>query len=473
MSYAFTTSEASSLGCGRRHFFGYIVGLAPAVENTTLGKGRIWHSMTEAFWTTEPDLPLLEDLAEAKRLAAERVLDRRIEELRAPLASFDPQGGGTTYDRDELDELEAILRSMLEQYAARWSPDRWRVISVEEVFDVPVRTENGRKSPATRYTGRRDLVVEIDGEFESELWLVEMKSTGTALERWWLDNRYRPQVPRYAWSYQEQTGREVVGVIYDLALFAVAPTWESVTRTKPRGAKAVFSPGLSRQIPANMTLDVLNEAVDRFLEDGRAAYSSAMKEVSLDLDVARRADDEKSVKKLESVLWDLNERRRDLKPFADFKRDGETVDGNDFLAELRERLRTRTNPFVEEYRYRFLPGEVEATGEELYHTGTRIRRLHEESPVDRSVVVRALEEGGRERFEQVVSEIASTVANRYTRNGHECRKWGRPCPFLDLCHVGRPESARTLVPKGAAHVELSDHDEEADEVDRVKPSDVY
>ena len=470
MIYSFTTSEASELGCGRRHFFGYVVGLRQARENTTLSKGRLWHAMTEAFWTTDPDLPLFDDAKMAKVRAAERVLESRLRELRAPLVSFDPQGGGAAYSKEELDELEAILRSMLAKYAERWPVNRWRVVAVEEVFDVPVRTpETGRRSPATRYTGRRDLVVEIDGEIGPELWLVEMKSTGTNLERWWLDNRYRPQTPRYAWSYGEQHGRTPVGVIFDLALLSVAPTWESISRTKPRSAKSPFSPGLSRQLPANLTLEVLDEAVERFLEDGRAAYDVAIEEVELDIDVAARADDQKTADKLRKRLEELFEERDSLKPFADFSRDGETVSGEEFLSKLRDELRQRTNPFVEEYRYRFLPGEVEATGEELYWTGTRIRRIHEEAGIDPRVAKRAFDEGGRERFEQVVSEIASTEAVRYTRNGHECRKWGRPCPFLDLCHVSKPESARDLEPKGVSHVELI----EEEDVDPVRGSDVY
>ncbi len=465
--YAFTTSEASALGCERRWFYGYAVGLKPRVENLTLGKGRLWHAMLEAFWLSEPLL---------RKQAAESVLEERMRALRKRLNAFDPQGGGVGYDEEELDETEEILRSMLDQYEKRWPANRWRVVSVEEVFKVPVRTPSGRKSPITRYSGRRDILVELIGDpiagEEDELWLVEMKSTGTALEKWWLDNRYRPQVPRYAWSYEEEHGREISGVIYDLALFTVAPTWESLKRTKPRGKSAVFSPGLSRQIPANLTRAVLDEAVDKFLEDGRDAYRDAINAAREELVELEKTAAEKVILKARARIDELEVKLEELKPFADFKKDGEEVDGDDFLEATRSRLEKVGNPFVEEFRYRFLPGEVSDTGLELYYTGTRIRRLHGETDIDPTIVKRALDEGGRERFGQVVSEIANEFGHRYTRNGHECRKWGRACPFLDLCQFGKPESAATLEPKGVAHVELEDEEEEP-VAPSMKASDLY
>lgn len=126
------------------------------------------------------------------------------------------QRAAGVYDRDAHEAMAARLTGILDHYVTTTEP--LPLTEPEHEIVVPVPSRTGRRASSRyRFAGFLDGIhTDPDGRH----WIVEFKlrSTLSSFEQLALDRQGR----RYAWAWQQATGKPVAGVIYDERL-AEAP----------------------------------------------------------------------------------------------------------------------------------------------------------------------------------------------------------------------------------------------------------
>ncbi|KKM73035.1 hypothetical protein LCGC14_1414490 [marine sediment metagenome] len=208
MAVVRTNSEIKEYkNCHLRHYFGYIDLLAPKKPHEALRFGTAIHTGLEEYHTPNGSLP-------AAKLAFALSLKESIEQMQAWGVEI------WNEDREQFVAEEQLGVQMLTRYHDfNKTKDQFIPVSLEESFQVKVRTPRGYKSPTTIFAGKIDGIVKLDGE----LWLLEHKTAAS------IDNKYitsldlDDQVNTYLWAARE-LGYDIKGVIYNvLAKWAPKP----------------------------------------------------------------------------------------------------------------------------------------------------------------------------------------------------------------------------------------------------------
>lgn len=325
------------------------------------------------------------------------------DELRpAPGGMIDPSRpvGTTNEDVDAiLLDAEDILRRYVSEHGERGG---WEVVEMSEhTLRSPARVpHSGRRSNRTSIAGVVDKLVRVNGE----VWIVDHKTTSIALDRWLSENRYSPQGPTYAWLVREVLGIEVRGIVYDLISTTVPHRELRVTNpTKDHPNGRIYAYSVDR-LPAT--------TADRFLAQV----------VALGQD-------------LDSVDW----YREVYQALQDRDRSGHW-------------FRREFEPFDRQM--------VDRAGDELYHEGTRLRRMRERvAPWRRLIVSRS--EGysvrgpGRLAPQDVIGALHD-IGAEFPRNPAMCRRYNRLCSFAGLCETWSADALHDIRVKPTLHMELDD-----------------
>jgi len=224
--------------------FRYGLGVVPAKEAEPLYVGSLWHDVMERYWG---------NCDESERYFTAFCWFNAEMARRREAMFF----GGD----DGFDKTHELLGAMLGIYHAtelhRPPEQKWTVLGVEEVFEVPTTTPSGSPSPVSWYTGKVDLPVIINGDF----YIGEHKTTSLDLDRWRAYQEYSPQAATYAILAEPKYGL-AKGVAYDVIRKAYPPTPDKFP-VKKRG-------GLSKKLPAEATVDGFRAAVQLSLNRGEA-----------------------------------------------------------------------------------------------------------------------------------------------------------------------------------------------------------
>jgi hypothetical protein len=176
--------------CPRQYLYRYELRLRRAGERSeALELGTLLHGALEAVWSGAP-------------LVAAPILERTADER---LACGDELGA----------ELTTTAAEMVSGYVARWPLPGDEVEAVEQIFELPVHVEGGRRGLyAVRQAGKIDALRRVDGRLQ----LVEHKSAarvdGGYLERLWSDS----QITGYCRAVDARYGEPCRSVLYDVVL---------------------------------------------------------------------------------------------------------------------------------------------------------------------------------------------------------------------------------------------------------------
>lgn len=124
------------------------------------------------------------------------------------MRSLDEDAEGMLIEPEDMEETRTKLLALLQSYAAEATS--LMVDQTELELDVQIPARSGKRaSTVYRFTGFIDAVKREPGGD----WLAEFKLRGqlSTLEQ----VSFMRQIRWYAWGYQQQTGREVAGVIVD------------------------------------------------------------------------------------------------------------------------------------------------------------------------------------------------------------------------------------------------------------------
>lgn len=194
-----TNSERKTTMCQHLHFLKYGLALSAPYSPRTqevLFQGTVFHEAMELYHSTNEDpLKAAQDHTEAIRMEAQEEMDFN------------------TPEEEVVVDITNAVDDMLQRYHQKWSHWDWRQVLSEERLSAWVRSPTtGKRSTRTRFAGKLDLLVEMEGEY----WLVEHKTTSIQLDKWVQTKTYDAQAPTYAWLVKENLGVEVKGIIYDL-----------------------------------------------------------------------------------------------------------------------------------------------------------------------------------------------------------------------------------------------------------------
>lgn len=191
------------LDCQAKHAFGYTGALTggmvikPKDTPVLLREGRAWGRAVAAFHAEHNDA----DRLVAGKLALEKALAEDAAEQEK--AGF--------YDEDIHTLTVRTLRGNLEHYA-ELDTEPLTIDRLEHELLVPLPSRSG-KGDSNRYR----LQVFFDGiEYDVDRdgdWLVEFKRRGQLTPLELIANSR--QIRYYAWAYQRETGRKVLGIIVD------------------------------------------------------------------------------------------------------------------------------------------------------------------------------------------------------------------------------------------------------------------
>jgi len=245
-----TNSERTSWSCRRKWFFRHLLRLRPILTARPLRVGGLWHHAMEALYGV-PGQGV--DLDRAKKAIVEQTT-ANIAMLRGD-TSFDPSSDYRLTPED-VQQDAALVGAMLAGYWEKWQTELAGTVVLlnEEALYRNTVTPQGTISPVSLFGGKVDKVIR---DSHGQNWLVEHKSSKVALDAWRPRNDYKPQAPTYAWLLQNHPaleGRDVVGVLYDLALTRVPPKPEDLTVLK-KGDR------LSKVLPSGTTLQVFEAAL--------------------------------------------------------------------------------------------------------------------------------------------------------------------------------------------------------------------
>ncbi len=270
--------------CPMKWALQYGLGIRPKKEAEALTFGSLFHDALEAWWDRSSE-------GGGYRIAAgERAIDEGVDQLvpDAPVGfSTEEPNRGTSASK--LEEWRGLLKDMLWGYERRYGAEidnkELKLILNESAVRCATQTPAGKRSPWSHYQGKLDKVVE-DGF--GQHWILDHKTSGSALKHWRSRHEYSPQALTYGWLYRESTGITPAGIVYDLCLKA-APAKPSEYPRKKDGF-------LSKRIPANAEAESFLKAV---LATGKGMAAEPWYAVTLS---ALKAEREKFFRR-EWVRW--------------------------------------------------------------------------------------------------------------------------------------------------------------------------
>lgn len=163
--YAELTNSSRSCftQCRKKFYWTYICRLVPTSDNKALMIGRLYHNGLEKIYNE------MTYNKEEHNLIVDQEVDKSVATC------------VTTEAADDLWKQSALIKALLEGYAAHWLPQdskAWKILAPETVFEFPLK--NGWVNK-----GMRDLLIERKGK----LGLVEHKTTTI------LDANYMAKLP--------------------------------------------------------------------------------------------------------------------------------------------------------------------------------------------------------------------------------------------------------------------------------------
>ena len=178
--------------CRQKWYYRYVRGLVPKERVKKIELGNYGHALLEAYYKGE-------DLQQAsEKYWHEQTKDMFQEEM-------------IEY-QEVRDQAEQLVERYIKHYQEKG--EEFKVLAVEEHFQVTIPTTTGRKS-MTDLQGVFDLVVEDD---TGELWLVDHKFTSIDLDKYEENLVLDEQANYYLWALAELLGdyRAVSGIIFNL-----------------------------------------------------------------------------------------------------------------------------------------------------------------------------------------------------------------------------------------------------------------
>lgn len=464
-----TISERGARACRFRWLLGYGLGLRPKTREAPQRAGSLWHSALEERWAGKDLAACMAPVEVALRRDVEREL-LSVEEATA---------------------LRDGLRDTLVRYDERWSKDsvEFEVLAVEEWISERVRTSTGRKGRAL-FGGVLDRVVR-DRSTGSE-WLVEHKAkmSGTVSDRDLERRRFEPQAAQYALLWREKTGRELAGVVYDVASLSRVPdpsAWQTLkverdlAKRPPRGARpetvaaalelhglprldwhseleaslaAVPSPAdwpksakgaLAKKVPANARPETLLGAVELAGGDKPDWFEEVLAELSFvaapeDWQVVQRGKPG-LVKTPPSGAVPATLR-------GALALHGFEFGSQEWHVEVEEELaRFEAGLFAREW-VRFTDREIELSAREVHFEATEVERDRRLVEAHRTVIEKTASPEDGTPVGALVEVAVEELGPRFPRNGKVCWEFGRLCEYADLCVSRNADAARLLRVKG-------------------------
>jgi len=391
------------------------------------------------------------------------------------------------------EEGSSLLHSLwetLKRYEARWSRDQeeFEVVAVEEWVEARVRTAGGSKGRA-RFGGVLDHVVR--DRINDQFWLVEHKGKmqGTVTERDLERRRQEPQAVQYALLWREKTGRQLAGVIYDIASLARVPdpaSWgvlkveRDLAKRPPRGARpetlaaalklndlprlewhdeleATLAAvpagsdwprnakgGLAKKVPPNARPETLLAAVEETGGEKPAWFDETLAELSFeaapeDWTVVQRGKPGLVKTAPSGAIRSTLINALDLHGFE--------FGSQEWHSEVLEELTAyEQNLFAREW-VRFSDREVELAGREVYQEATEVERDRRVVEAHRAKIEASCDDDGTpDGF--TVEDALEELGPRFPRNGRICWEFNRVCEYADLCGSRNADAARVFRVKG-------------------------
>lgn len=365
----FSNSESTRAGCLHLWFLSYALGLSLPHKPLAMYRGILWHRALEKH--------------------AEIGLDDTLTWLDAELdMHLGMVGQHYLKTAEATADTFRLVKGMLPRYVKHWQgAEPWKVLETEWRIKRWTRCPTGRRSSRTGFVGVIDKLVQkqsADPDAEPGLWILEHKTTTMKLDSWWQSNLYKPQAPRYAWLIREELGKQVRGVIYDVA-YAVEPTPACDFDTTKDGKR------LHKPKAGTLPMTTADN------------WARAIKSRGFSF--------------------------RDQPWYVEIGKQLRQRDRSDFW------FRRFTVPLT--------GAEIDRAGQELWHEGTRLRRLKAGLQDERKRLEQSA--GDPSEFSQVAATICQERGAEFPRNYGMCRQYGRRCEYLDLCKHQSAEAAGEFV----------------------------
>lgn len=244
-----TNSERSRFAqCQHKWLLSSGLGLDLVSSTMPLVFGSAWHAFQETWWKEWGDAALTDR-------SGLDTIHSRCDALADQTTGGFSSSGGVGWTEHQVEESRELLLDMASRYQSTYADQQdygqaVRLVQNETPLKARTRTPAGTPTNFGLFAGTPDKVVE---DRYGQCWIVEHKTTSYSLDRWPDLHGYSPQVLSYAWLLRE-AGIRVVGVIYDLALKAMAPTVDRFQVVKSGGR-------LSKRLPANATAAGLRQAL--------------------------------------------------------------------------------------------------------------------------------------------------------------------------------------------------------------------
>lgn len=237
----FTNSERSALICERLWAIQYGSKFRPKKESPALVMGSIWHEALSSWWTNGADLRL-----EAAKVAIQSLCDEaRVRSEQRPSGFSLDLSNRDALSMDEIGRIESTLLGMIRSYDEVYRTQDL-VLDADEIEVERLILDAGTVCNGVLVTSPvyyRGKVDKLAVDQYHQVWIVEHKTSSSPLDQWLSRHAYNPQALSYALAVEATVGVRPVGVIYDLSLKEIPPTWEDFKLVKD-GTR------LSKQTPA-------------------------------------------------------------------------------------------------------------------------------------------------------------------------------------------------------------------------------
>lgn len=372
--HTITNSERSTATCPHRWLLQYGLGMRTRKRVRALDLGSFFHEGLDAYYgqpcPAGTQVELRDRLADAL-VAVDRAFTKETASSQGATDSIDP---GEYLSPDQIEEMREhaeTAKILLGMYHAQWSVDDFVLLHNEQSLSANVRTFAGNRSTRTKFGGKVDKVVELNGR----VFIVEHKTTKTPLVDWYEKNRRSPQARTYAWLLWE-AGIHVHGVIWDLVQSVPPKRWDALP---------VLKDGKRLAKTAGLPWTTADE------------FEIAVRQVGL----------------------------------TGLGRDG-TMDDADWYSETHERLKARDKSgfWLRREVELFSDEEIDRIGEELYRDATKLRRWREATDETRTKILAAPDAKRPEMVEAALKDIGTD----FPRAASVCWQYNRLCPYASICH---------------------------------------